>query len=410
MRPFIFASANLPALKAKQLKKAFPFIKLSAAQEATARSLGYSSWYECTQRGNVGKPSPSDQEAGINVRVVRYCHQAGVLMNLGLTPIDADLWVRAWGLTGKPTLAPEAAVPDFYRWREAVELIESGQLSEKEIEQEWIESQYSKHPDIDRPVRICPGVILSPCGKYPHYAVDPALQAHIPIYLRGPQSLFHYEDNGDVLAMTVPGFPQDQISITNSIYPLLNRVQHEWHFGTPHPESNEPLLLMLEAAALAVAEKLIVISDRATPGVNDTHHFDRRALACLRGIDFAAFIRGKGVLDTAKVIWYRDVTTHISLEFSDWLRGNGGIETLELPIFAETERYRPCLPIYSYPFMNAPMHIDEYSGSHEQICLLPLDQDYQSPDSDRDDGDDDDRPDAPRGPELSRAWADLVPA
>ncbi|MDZ4127664.1 MAG: hypothetical protein U1E02_26375 [Hydrogenophaga sp.] len=70
--PFVFSSESLPRLKAKQLSKVFPFLRLSTAQEATAQALGYSSWYECIQRGTKGKASLSDQDAGMPVRVGRY--------------------------------------------------------------------------------------------------------------------------------------------------------------------------------------------------------------------------------------------------------------------------------------------------------------------------------------------------
>jgi len=83
--PFVYLSENLPRLKAKQLFKTFHFLKLSAAQEATARALGYPSWYECTHHGRKGQPSLSDQDAGMSVRVARYYHQAGVLMGMGIT-------------------------------------------------------------------------------------------------------------------------------------------------------------------------------------------------------------------------------------------------------------------------------------------------------------------------------------
>lgn len=45
--PFVFSSDSLPKLKAKQLSTTFRFLKLAVAQEATARALGYSIWYEC---------------------------------------------------------------------------------------------------------------------------------------------------------------------------------------------------------------------------------------------------------------------------------------------------------------------------------------------------------------------------
>ncbi len=124
---FVFSSDNLPKQKAKQLFKTFPFLKLSTAQEATARALGYSSWYECIHQGAKGEQSPSDQDAGIPTRVARYYHQANTLTTFGITPFEADLWVRAWGLTGHPTFPPEQARPLYYKWREVLDQVNRGE-------------------------------------------------------------------------------------------------------------------------------------------------------------------------------------------------------------------------------------------------------------------------------------------
>lgn len=382
--PFIFSSENLPRLKAKQLFKAFPFLKLSVAQEATARALGYSTWYECTNRGTGGVPSLSDQEAGLPIRVGRYYHQAGVLMGLGIAPSEADLWVRAWGLTGQPTLAPEEGVPLYSRWNETLERLERGEISEEQAREQW-EAWDSKYPDIDIPKRVCPGVILGPCGRYPHYAVDPSINARIPIYLRGPSSLYHYEDDDDVLAMTVPSFPE--ASRAEPIFPRLNRIQHEWHYGAKHPGATALCLPQLEDAALAVPDSMVVISQRAMRGKNDSLDFAQCALACLRGRDFAAFLRAKGVIDPAKVIWYRNVDPRqlslewsMGFEFGDWSKG------MKLPVFEDADKHQPSLPLYSYPFKAAPMHRYEYSIAFERLCLLPLDEDYLDDEDDDDDG------------------------
>lgn len=388
--PFIFSSDNLPRLKAKQLSKVFPFLKLAIAQEATARALGYSSWYECTNRGTTGKPSLTDQEAGLPVRVGRYYHQAGVLMGLGIAPSEADEFVRAWGLTGQPTLAPEHAIPLYFRWNDTLERLERGVISEEQARDEWDEGIYSKYPHVDRPQRVCPGVILGPCGKYPHYAVDPAINARIPIYLRGPSSLYHYEDHGNVLAEMVAGFPKT-MGRGAPISKRLNRVQHEWHYGTKHPDSRKLVLPQLESAALAAPDALVVISQRAMPTPGNSYAFDRTALACLRGRDFAAFLKAKGVIDPAKVIWYRNVEAQ---QFNFNLIWDMGFDDgdLELPVFVDATKYQPSLPLYSYPFMAAPMDSDEYAGIAEHICLLPLDEDYSDGGDDADDGrsDDDD--------------------
>lgn len=112
-KSFVFSSPNLPKAKARQLHKAFPFLSLSTAQEMTARALGYPSWFECAKRGTSGPPSLGDQEAGLDTRVVRYYQQANVLINYGVTPHDADRWVRAWGLMGDPRSRSSTRRPCF---------------------------------------------------------------------------------------------------------------------------------------------------------------------------------------------------------------------------------------------------------------------------------------------------------
>ena len=391
--PFVFSSESLPKLKAKQLFKAFPFLRLSVAQEATARALGYTSWYACAQRGTHGKPSPTNQEAGLPVRVARYYHQAGILMGMGITPSDADLWVRAWGLTGHPTLAPERAVPMYYVWNDTIERMERGEISEAQAVEEGDEGIFSKYPEIDHPQRVCPGVILGPSGKYPHYAVDPAINARIPIYLRGASNLYHYEDDGDVLAMAVPGFPKDAW-YAEPYLPRLNRLQHEWHHGEKHPDCPNLCIPQLEAAALSAPDSMVVISVRNMPDSDDSRDFDRSAIACLRGRDFVSFLRAKGVVDPDKVIWYRNVD--ISLINGVWSGQLDGFERqmdMVLPVLVGAEKLQQSQPIYSYPFKVAPMHGDEYSVVFERIALLPLDEDYPDDDEDSSFGDSD--PDGP---------------
>lgn len=406
--PFVFASDNLPRLKAKQLFKTFPFLKLSVAQEATARALGYSSWYECSHRGTQGAPSLSDQDAGLPVRVARYYHQSGVLMGLGITPSEADRWVRAWGLTGHPTLGREYGQPLYYAWNDAIERFNRGEIDEDRFLEECGDDAYSKYPDVDRPQRICRGVILGPMGKYPHYAVDPEIASHIPVYLRGPSSTYHYEDDGDVLEICVPGFPKSNRS--DHIFPRLNRVQHEWHFGQKHPDESDLCVPNLVAAALDRPEELMVISTRWMPKQGgDGYDNERYAVACMRGKDFAVFLRDKGIIDPATVVWFRDVKVPPSCwEWGSWLAGFGlSTELAPLPVFDGASTRQPSLPLYSYPFMTAPMSADEYQSSIERPCLLPLDEDYDGDDDDDNDdfGDDGDPPEDPDAATLLKNWS-----
>lgn len=377
--PFSFSSNNLPTLKAKQLSKTFPFLKLSAAQEATARALGHSSWYECIQRGAQGEPSLSDQEAGLPVRVARYYHHASVLMGLGITPAEADRWVRAWGLTGRPTLAPKLGRPMYYTWNDALDRFERGEINENMLMEECGDSAYSKYPDIDRPQRVCPGVILGPMGRYPHYAVDPTINASIPIYMRGPQCHYHLEDDEDVLAMCVPGFPKHPLS--ERAFPRLSIIQHEWHYGQKHPDARDLCVPKMVAAALARPDEMMVLSVRSMPTSGGDYDSSRFAVACLRGKEFAAFLREKGCIDPPSVLWFRDVVPPRSLfSWSSWLLGVDGVTGISpLPVLEAASKYQPSLPVYSYPFKTGPMSPDEYEGM-ERSNLLPLNEDYDGED------------------------------
>lgn len=406
--PFVFSSVNLPKLKAKQLSKNFRSLKLSAAQEATARALGYSSWYECIHSAN-SDASPSDQEAGIDVRVARYYHQAGVLMAIGVTPAEADRWVRAWGLTGHPTMPPDWATPMYYKWNDLLEALEDGRIEESSLVEEFGEADYSKYPEVDRPQRVSPGVILGPLGKYPHYAVDPKLNATIPIYLRGPQPIYHCEDGVDLLGLCIKGFPESK----GKPYRLrdLSTVQYEWHFGGQHPDIGAPIVPRLVAAALARPGAMMVISQRAMPMPGGSYDFDRSAVACLKGKDFATYLQSKGVIDPSTVIWFKNVEPDaVEFGFRDLLYGHiwNSDGEVSLPILRKASQYKPCRPIYAYPFMSAPMSRDEYGGMTEMPCLIPLDQDIGDDGDDFDDADED--PEEPQGPSLERSFSELEPA
>lgn len=376
--PFVFVSERLPLIKAKQLQKAFRFLKLSVAQDATARALGYASSYECSKSGTKGTPSRSDEEAGMATRVARYYHQANVLTGIGIAPGEADVWVRAWGLTGSPTLAPSMAVPAYYELHEAANRIERGEMAKAEIDLEWQEAGWSKYPGVDRPVNVCRGVVLSPGGKYPHYYIDPELLGRAPDYIRGSMSAFHYEDNGDMVAMIVDGFKKN--SWDRSLVEEFNVLQYEWHFGRPHPDFKGSAVGALCEAAMKAPGAMVVLSVRMMPMDMRTGRLGSYALACLRGVDFAEFVKNKGRLDASKVVWFRDVEEPPRADMHGWLMGMS--DEVVLPVFKNAEKYQEALPVYSYPFKEGPMARYEYSAGMERNKLLALELDYESEDED----------------------------
>ena len=401
-KSFVFSSPNLPKAKARQLHKAFPFLSLSTAQEMTARALGYPSWFECAKRGTSGPPSLGDQEAGLDTRVVRYYQQANVLINYGVTPHDADRWVRAWGLTGRPTLALKHAAPLFYEWDSALNAFERG-----DIDEETFLDEHGDHPDaygdnkyhIDRPARLTSSVIVGPMSRYPIFAVHPALSAQIPIYMRGPIGMYHYEDDVDLLALYAPDFPYPE---DDDYHERFNWVHHEWHYGRQHPLAHFPMLPHLIAQARSNPDELFVLTNRAMPltGEGEAYDFDRRAVACLLGNDFAEFLLNKGVVNSSAVIWFNDVAiddTPTTYGFS-----NRFDKAQKLPIFSASRKYQTSLPIYSYPFMRAPMADAEYQRLEEIECVLPLREDYS-----HDEGGGTNRPGQPAGPvrPYTRIWS-----
>lgn len=388
-KPFVFSSTNLPKSKAKQLNRAFPFLKLATAQEATAKALGYASWYECCHRGTIGSLSSADQDAGLSERVVRYYQQANALIGFGMSPSDADCWVRAWGLTGRPTMSPEFAKATFYVWDKALGDLESGVLNEEDFDEEFGDGGYSKYPAVDRPQRVTAGVILGPMGKYPHYAIDPAINAQISIYIRGPYSLYHCEDGDDVLAVYAPNFPNrkgNELKLGR-----LSDVQYEWHHGRKHPEAPSLVIPNLIVQAQANPDALIVLANRAMPIPGGELDFEHRAVACISGRDFVEFLQNKGAVNSSAVVWFHDVERSDTLGWCDWMHMGAS----KLPVFDKASKYKAGLPIYSYPFMSSPMAECEYIGFEECICLLPLNENYANGSDDDDGGHDTDGPDAP---------------
>ena len=372
MSRFVFSSLKLLALKARQLRKAFPFLRLSTAQEATARCLGYASWFDCLKTGTTGTPSASDQEAGLQTRVLRYYHQAGVLVSFGIHPANADVWVRGWGLTGDPTYPPSVAAPVYYRWKDAAGAVQRGDLTDSEIEEEWGFSDGTKYPEVDRPVEVCKGVVLSPLGKYPHYAIDPAILARSPAYLVGSWGLYHYEDSGPTIKGMVPDFKDEFDTRWDQDW---NLVHHEWQFETKHPDVPSPILPQLIEAALAAPDAMVGLSVRCMFLPDGEPTIDRFAVACLRGGAYAEFLRAKGRLNHEEVVWFTDIEDgDPALEK---LRGHIDFTDGRLPIFRATNRHRPSLPLYSYPFKEGPMAEYELTTIYEMTPLLPLDQDYQ---------------------------------
>jgi len=318
-------------------------------------------------------------------------------MSLGITPAEADRWVRCWGLTGSPTLAPEWAIPTYYSWNDALERFERGEIDEDGLLDECGDDGYSKYPHIDRPQRVCPGVILGPMGKYPHYAVDPAIIARIPIYLRGPNCHYHYEDDDGVLELCIPGFPQTGQS--KELLSRLSYIQHEWHFGTRHPDAGDLSVAKLVSSALSHPEEMIALSSRAMPIPGGSYDFNKRALACLKGKDFAAFLRDKGAINPSTVVWYKNVPAIDCLRWDGLFYGlSFSTADTALPVFKDANKYQPSLPVYSYPFMSSPMSSDEYLASGERTCLLPLDEDYRKDDDEDDDSGGDDN--EPHGPDI----------
>ena len=118
------------------------------------------------------------------------------------------------------------------------------------------------------------------------------------------------------------------------------------------------------------------------------------------GNDFAEFLLNKGVVNSSAVIWFNDVAiddTPTTYGFS-----NRFDKAQKLPIFSASRKYQTSLPIYSYPFMRAPMADAEYQRLEEIECVLPLREDYS-----HDEGGGTNRPGQPTGPvrPYTRIWS-----
>lgn len=261
------------------------------------------------------------------------------------------------------------ATPLFHRWDNALQALERGTIDEAYFlaMDGDLNEGYSKYPEVDRPARITPSVIVGPMGRYPAYGVNPALSAQIPIHLRGPIGAYHYTDHAALLGLYAPGFPAPKFG---HLHERFNSIQYEWHFGRKHPKDAYALIPYLIEQARSNPGELVVITNRAmpAPGGADAIDFNRRAVACVSGSAFAEFLQSKGVINPTTVIWFGNVAPEDVPDF-------GAHEGYRLPVFQPAPKYRPYLPMYCYPFMEGPMADAEYMGTSEQLCLLPLGKD-----------------------------------
>lgn len=381
---FVPRSIDHPGTKAKQLRRAFPHIPLSLAQEVAAQAMGYSSWYAWTsQRGAARRtvPSPDDLEVTKEERALRLAYQAGAITaSLGIAPAEADLFVYCWGLTGKPTARASYPQEVFFQWERDLSDFEAGRMSLSAFEQayEWAETGV--------PRRISAGVVAGPIDDNEYYALHPDLLKAVPRYLRGNHSVFLVDEDGMRLPLALPdAFPvpafEEGLEDLRTSEPWLFEWFRETHraSGTSYGAAS---FKGLRKALPKLQDKWIALSVRER--MSQVYSAYVGYYPCLRGAHFADYLDSGGVLNARDVYWFKDVDGHKPAV--QWGLHEMYPEMSEsgAPLLATRRAVQLDFPLYSSPFKHGPMGRYEYSAGSEGGIPTLLDG---YPDDPEDDGD-----------------------
>ncbi|WP_124715355.1 hypothetical protein [Burkholderia stagnalis] len=114
----VFVPSNIAHAKrkAKQLRRAFPSLTLSSAQQVTAEALGFDDWHALERAVQSGIPaSPLDSQNTASELVERHRYQTVVLARrLNIPEGDAGTYLPTWGLTHES----RSKVSDRANWPE----------------------------------------------------------------------------------------------------------------------------------------------------------------------------------------------------------------------------------------------------------------------------------------------------
>ncbi len=369
-KAFYPSSLSFIKKSAKQLQRAFPAVSLSVAQEATSVALGFSSWFDASQRINSwsGKPSLPDEEIQRDEVVQRRYQQIRALIDVAnLPPCEVDYFVRCWNLTAT---SPATRLKDF----ETDFDTSDGKLKEREagsITDEELETWYGYN---GVPRRVGDGIIHGPAGyKHNYFQLSSARLQEMPIYLRGNQSLFLDFEDGGFVALAFPDcFTQEAVAKGWEYLESEEHWLYEWHTGKLSDGFHGLSIAEMVKTAMEYPDDWMALSVR-TPIEDRRLQTENEVVTAIKGSDFVRFIATKGSLRGCDLRWFKmkDKGTIYRFRAARW-----GMERMgQMPSIRFTlEEAVPAEPLYGSPFKHGPMWLREYESYTEGGGMLLSDE------------------------------------
>lgn len=364
-KPEVFypAKPEFVLKKAEQLHRCHDGLRLSVAQEATSRALGFPTWFDAKKRIATAKfpPSPPDESVPLDRRLRRRYQQIEALTEVtGLGIPEIEEFVRRWGLT-TAARSRLTAYRDLYSFWDELRLdLAAGKYDEEERARLWENSDLRDGPSV-----VAPGILLAPIGrKYMYYVLSPARAQMMPSYLRGNRSILLDFEEGKYLALAFP----EEFPASMRADALAQMEQHEpwlfeWATGAPPTSFRGQSMAAMAAEADAAPKDWFALSLRFPPE-NGKDPLENSAVPALRGADFARFLRSRGVLSGLRPQWFAlqkgwCVPHRFGMEWPDVILGRHATPRLKAAEIA------PSLPLFGTPFKFGPMRTDEYDGRIE---------------------------------------------
>lgn len=350
---FVPNSIDFVKKHAKQLRDAFPGLSVHISLEATSNALGFENWFGCSkhlEKRHTKTHALHDEELPRDQQLLRRYQQVRAIIDTTtLSSVEADQFVRVWGLT---SLTPSRRLSEF---RTAFVVMESTLRDRTSDESADEYDVFYEPPEI-----VADGILAANSGKHRYLIPDVHRLLEIPLYLRGNHSTFLKSEEEEIFAISFPRIFNEEIK-RNGIK-ILQRSEpwlYEWCTGKVSPEFRVPSLNTLIEIAIKNPDDWLPLSFRFSHDKLPTGA-DSYAVPALRGIEFAQFLRNKGSLRGLDVTWFKVTefvlrnlmnrwSIHREFHEKDW-------EDLLLPEQAATK----ILPLYSSPFKFGPMRKREY--------------------------------------------------
>lgn len=346
--------------RAKLLRKHFPELSVSAAQNSTSLALGFKDWFDATKR--IGSPGIvsgiPDEQVSCESRLQRRYQQSRALIDYtDLPPNDIDEFVRHWNLTS----SHQHTLNEFVNTYNGVlhDLV-----TDKGFDEENSRIDISEW---EKPRMLVDGIIRAyGGGKHFYFYVSPYRFVSMPPFLRGNFAGFLENEDGHFVKLAFASeFPEHEVMESLYYASTQEPLIYEWLTGKMLPRQSsgfddEMTFKQMADEAKQYPNEWFALSYRSdfTDVNNPVAYYP-----AITGSDFIKFIESKGLLDGLNLKWYKvkpDVLPPIRCS--------------QLRIDLSTVDESPA--IYSSPFKMRPMSSIEFSFSVESGSLM-LDEELE---------------------------------